>query len=153
MTWSRLHEILEAEVEQLPDEAVVRVAGELDLASSPELARLLISAGGGAKVVALDLGPVSFIDASAVGMLVRVRERLRSRGCRLTVCDFSSQVRRVLSICDLLDVLKGQEVGQGASDLARPPSDARQVQTPDFEHHGADGEGPTGSGGRLRRCA
>ncbi len=105
MTWSRLHGYLEAEVEHLPDEVVVRVAGELDLASSPELAALLIEDCSDAKQVVLDLRLIGFIDAAAVGVLMSVREMLQWFGSRLTVSDASRQVRRVLSICDLLDVL------------------------------------------------
>lgn len=103
--WSPLHELLDAQVERSPDEAVVRVAGELDIASAPKLAQLLLGDCRGAERVVLELGPVRFIDAHSVRMLLDVRETLASFGSRLTVREVSCQVHKVLSICGVLDVL------------------------------------------------
>lgn len=107
--WARLHELLRAEVETSPDEAIVRVAGELDVASAPKLAELLLGGCGDAKRVVVDLSLLSFIDASAVRALLGVREMLESFGNRLMVRNPSTQVQRVLSICGVLDALTGRD--------------------------------------------
>lgn len=109
LPWSRLHELLEAQVETSPDETIVRVAGELDIASAPKLAELLVGDCGGTKRVLLDLSGVRFIDAYTIRVLLGARDMLESFGSRLTVLDISGQVRRVLSLCDMLDVLVGTE--------------------------------------------
>jgi anti-anti-sigma factor len=61
-------------VEERMRAVVVTAAGELDAYVAPELAAALDQAGGGALVA--DLTAVSFLDSTALGLLVRtVRDR------------------------------------------------------------------------------
>jgi anti-sigma B factor antagonist len=68
-------------VERDASTAVIRVAGELDLAACSQLREWLSRLAGGAVVV--DLSEVSFIDSSALGVLVAAHNKngaLRLRG-------------------------------------------------------------------------
>ena len=84
------------------DELVVRVTGELDLSTSPQLSAALMEAGGGtATSVTLDLGGVSFIDSSALRVLVLSGRALSQDGCELRIGARSDMVARVLAMTSL----------------------------------------------------
>jgi anti-sigma B factor antagonist len=85
---------------------VVSVAGEADLHTAPELKRALdgvIGLGGTGAVV--DLGDVSFIDSTTLGVLLRVHSRLQALGGQLVVVASDRRVLRTLEITGLDRVL------------------------------------------------
>ena len=90
-----------------PDEVVLVVGGDLDLASAPQLSAALagvLRRGLGARVV-LDLGGVGFIDAAGLGCIVRAGNRLAGRGGALAVRRPSRRARRLFELCDLGELL------------------------------------------------
>jgi anti-sigma B factor antagonist len=63
-----------------PPEAYVTVRGELDLATAPMVSRQLRDAiEAGCRRMLIDLSDVTFVDASALGMLTLTRRELRNR--------------------------------------------------------------------------
>jgi len=77
------------------------VAGELDLATAPRLKWALTDAiGAGAGRVVLDLSPVTFIDSTALGVLVGVRRSLGA-GSRLAIVCASANVLRIFELTGL----------------------------------------------------
>jgi len=63
-----------------PPEALVTLQGELDLASSPIVsARLRAAMDSGCRRMMVDLSGVTFVDASALGMLTATHRELRVR--------------------------------------------------------------------------
>ncbi len=72
---------------------VVCVTGELESASLPTLSSVLSVVG---PDVVLDLGEVTFIDASGLGGLARWARLTRLRGGSLTVANPSRRVRRLM---------------------------------------------------------
>jgi anti-sigma B factor antagonist len=93
-----------ATVEQIDgDVLVVNVAGELDVATVPELERVLGEvAESDSRSLIVDLSDCSFIDSSGLGALVSARERtLRAEGGSFGVCCPDAQVRRLLEITGL----------------------------------------------------
>lgn len=88
------------------DELVVSLQGELDIATADGLVDVL----AGAIIVAaddlvVDLAAVRFIDAAAIGVLIRCRVLLRLQSRDLTLRGPSAWVERVLGICGLADVV------------------------------------------------
>jgi anti-anti-sigma factor len=78
---------------------VVSVAGELDVATAPELARALADAGGD---VTVDLSAATFADPSALRVLLAAR----AAGCRLRVLRRrGGPVARLLALTDTETVL------------------------------------------------
>jgi anti-sigma B factor antagonist len=80
-------------------EHLVVVGGELDLNAAPELKAALGDAiDRGATTVVVDLGEVTFIDSTAIGVLLGARERLRLSGGMLELVCVEPNVLRVLEI-------------------------------------------------------
>jgi len=81
---------------------VVKVAGELDLASAPQLSEALAEPGGDAEQpVVLDLSDVSFIDSSALRTLLLSGRQLADAGRQLQIGPRSDVVSRVLEVTQL----------------------------------------------------
>ncbi len=83
-------------------QAVVTVRGELDLFTAPRLQEALEAALklGGRRLV-VDLAKVSFIDSSALGVLITVGRKLRAAEGSLDLVCQDDHVRRVLELTGL----------------------------------------------------
>jgi anti-anti-sigma factor len=58
------------------------------------------SAGGGERWV-LDLRQVEYVGSALLGLLVNLRQRIKSGGGRLVLCGLSDQVSKALQTCSL----------------------------------------------------
>ena len=93
----------EARSERLRDDGrVVWVAGELDLYTAPELERaLLAAAGDGAGMVVVDFSGCTFVDSSAVRVLVEANRRLEQANGTLKIVAAAPAVRRPFELTGL----------------------------------------------------
>jgi anti-sigma B factor antagonist len=91
------------ETQQLGDGVyVVSPAGELDLYTCPELEKALLRViSGGARHVVVDLSLTTFVDSTALGVLVRGVERLKATGGRLSVVCPDENILRVFQVTGL----------------------------------------------------
>jgi anti-sigma B factor antagonist len=81
---------------------VVRAAGELDLYTAPDLkAEILNAVEAGARGVVVDLTETTFIDSTALGVLLRGVQRLRPRGGRLLVVCPDANITKIFHITGL----------------------------------------------------
>ena len=82
---------------------VVAVSGELDLDTSPRLRRVLLDLvrDQGNRSIVLDVASLTFIDSSALGVLVTVHRDLSAVDGVLTVRSPTNAVRRVFEITGL----------------------------------------------------
>ena len=78
--------------------ASVRVSGEVDLATAPELERALREALGFARLVLLDLHDMSFMDSTGLRLLLDTSVRARVRGARVVLTGASAQVESLLDV-------------------------------------------------------
>ena len=78
---------------------VVVLAGELEVSEAPALRDLLGSliAGPQSRIL-LDLGQVSFIDSSGIGVLVGAHRRAEEAGARIGLAAPNAGVRRVFEL-------------------------------------------------------
>jgi anti-sigma B factor antagonist len=84
---------------------VIAVDGELDLAAAPDLRRAIEAAiDAGAVTLVIDLNEVTFIDSTAIGVLLATRERLVRSGGSLEVVCVEPNVVRVLEIVGMRTV-------------------------------------------------
>lgn len=78
---------------------VVEVGGELDLYTSPRLrSQIGELLGRGAKAIVVDLTETTFLDSSALHVLLDARTRLNADGSELVVVCPSPHVRRVFEV-------------------------------------------------------
>lgn len=88
------------------DRAVVRLAGELDCASAPELERALgdLLAAKPPTIVVVEAERLTFSDVVGAGLLIDTADRLAPRG-QLLVRDACRQLARVLTLLERADLL------------------------------------------------
>jgi anti-sigma B factor antagonist len=97
--------------------SVVRVAGELDLHTSPQLRDHVLSMIGDEPVhLALDLSEVGFMDSSSLGMLVTVLKRVRERDGDLRLVGVTGSPMKVFALTGLDRVF---EIADTPEDLPR----------------------------------
>ena len=81
------------------DEIVIRVRGQLDFATAPELAEAIETAARGPYAAcALDFELVTFIDSEALKSLLALHYMFAERGKTLYISRCSSQVNRTITI-------------------------------------------------------
>lgn len=84
--------------------AVISVEGELDLHSTPALTEEIASAlNQEPPRVAIDLTGVSFMDSTALGVLVSSLKRAKERGGDLALVGASGSPLKVLSLTGMAD--------------------------------------------------
>jgi len=89
------------------DAFIVTLTGEADLHTAPELDRALQGVLGlGGTAVAVDLGEVSFIDSTALGVLLRYQPRFGARGGDLVIVTQDRRVLRTFEITGLDKVFR-----------------------------------------------
>ncbi len=81
---------------------VVRVAGELDLHTSPQLRdHVLAMVGSSPTHLALDLSGVDFMDSSSLGMLITCLKRVREQDGEMVLVGVSGSPMKVLTLTGL----------------------------------------------------
>lgn len=84
---------------------VLTVTGEVDVSTAPELREHLMRlADEGHRLVVVDLTEVSFVDSTALGVLVSGVTRLRNDGGDLRLVVTQPHISKVLEITGLIDV-------------------------------------------------
>jgi anti-sigma B factor antagonist len=86
---------------------VVAVAGEVDLATAPQLAECLLELTD--RDVAVDLSSVTFFGSSGMAVLVQANQAFTDAGHTLHTFGEQEMVRRVLEIAGLYEVFRDGE--------------------------------------------
>ena len=85
----------------------VSVAGEVDLATAPELKKALGEVvSSGASGVLVDLSKATFIDSTTLGVLMGAVKRLRPAGGELVIACHDPNIRKIFEITLLDRVFK-----------------------------------------------
>jgi anti-anti-sigma factor len=112
-------QVTQLRVDVVPDPTgpTVVLAGEIDLATAPELqARLGSVAEGTNSDVMLDLAQLTFLDSTGLHAIATLYERLRTESRTLRVCEPSPRVRRVLELSGMARLL---EIGPAVAPTRR----------------------------------
>ncbi len=84
-------------------QAVIDVAGEVDMVTSPQLrSAVLDQFNAGTELVVLDLDGVTFLGTSGLAVLIEVREAAHAAGAELRIVCTARRVLRPLSIAGLV---------------------------------------------------
>jgi anti-anti-sigma factor len=81
--------------------SIVVPTGELDLATVPAVREELRLARSGAPLLVLDLREVTFMDSSALRLLVEVQREADDDGCSFVAVRGPASVRRVIELSGL----------------------------------------------------
>jgi anti-sigma B factor antagonist len=85
---------------------VVAPSGEIDAFTAPQLGRRLLAlTEEGKTAVVVDLSKVTFLDSTAIGVLLNALRQLGTRDGRLVLVCPSDRVRRPFQVTGLLDRL------------------------------------------------
>ena len=97
----------------MDDTIVLRLQGELDMATAPGLGRTLDTAiGAGPATIALDLRELTFVDSTGIRVLITACRQAEKAGCRFVVRSPSRPVRKALLLTGV-DRLMAIEPGEG----------------------------------------
>jgi anti-sigma B factor antagonist len=91
---------LRINVENADGRAVVRVAGEIDVYTAPRLREQLLRVAGDGSLI-VDLTDVSFLDSTALGVLVGAMKRQRERGGTMLIVTTGTRISRLFEITGL----------------------------------------------------
>jgi anti-sigma B factor antagonist len=96
----------EITVERDSEDLRVRVTGELDIATTPELERIFEGLAGDRHYrLLLDLDDLEFMDARGLGAIVGAHRSAELGGNRFTISHCSDQVHRLFEVTNMLDYL------------------------------------------------
>lgn len=99
---------LELKIERGDRYTTVFVAGEVDYGTASQLRSALVDlAHAEAAEVVVDLSAVTFIDSTALSVLVQAKQRFDNAGHRMSVTGTQPRVARVLELAGLGDYLVG----------------------------------------------
>ena len=91
------------------DVAVLRFAGEIDVANAHEIQRVVVDAVTTFGQVRVDLGAVEYLDSHGLAAFVLVREPDAPPGVPLRVVSVTPAARRLIVVSGLEDLLLGDE--------------------------------------------
>jgi anti-anti-sigma factor len=133
---------------------VMRIYGEIDMTTVPDVRSAMEGAvSRGCLHVVLDLAQVSYVDSSALGLIVWIDRVLGPKGGRLVLAGADRNVARILEISGLLGAVRGLSAAADADDalagLVLPGAPVAPVWTRTFEYPAAPA---SLSAGRAEVC-
>lgn len=113
-----MSELFSVSGERLTDTmGIIRLTGEVDIYTAPEFKQTMLELlEGGAVSLVVDLSGVTFIDSTALGVLIGGVRRVRGAGGGMALVVTSRPVQRVLAITGLDRVFTMHETLQAALD-------------------------------------
>lgn len=94
----------------------VTLAGELDLATVPQLRAVLSEAAKDAELVIVDLSELTFMDSTGILMILIAHSQIRAADRRLALVPGPRQVQRIFELTGLDDKLSFMNNGYCAND-------------------------------------
>jgi anti-sigma B factor antagonist len=91
----------EISVERAGSTAIVRLAGELDLATAPELSEVLHGLEPGCRRIILDVTGLEFIDSTGLRLAVTEHDRASMDGFEFVITGAAGPVLKVLRLTGL----------------------------------------------------
>jgi anti-sigma B factor antagonist len=86
--------------------STVRVAGEIDAATAPELAAAIEHGSADGRTVLLDLDETTFIDSAGLRIIMRAAQSLELTGSYLQLIAASPAAVQILHLTGIYDALK-----------------------------------------------
>lgn len=112
---------MEIQIEITGGALVVRLSGEIDLAVADTLRNSLesqLDSNPQVKNIVLNLNRVTYIDSSGLGVMLGRYRRLSKQGGRMFIVGAAPQVKKVLDLSGLLNIMQECPSESSAVDLA-----------------------------------
>lgn len=104
---------------------VLAVRGEIDLFTAPELKQVLAESIEGGRVrIIVDLTETTFLDSTALGVLIGAVKRLRSRDGALAIVNIDENIAKTFEITGLDQIFTIVPTRDEAVDAVDPARDA-----------------------------
>lgn len=106
---------------------VVTVAGEVDIATAPDLHAALLEAVivHNPAVIDVDLSVCTFLDCSGIRVLIAAHTSAQANGCQVRISHPRRFVRLVLELTGLLDMFTAPD--DGPDDMAEQPASSHDA--------------------------
>lgn len=85
---------------------VLRICGELDMASRDAIEPVVTAAIATVDSVNLDLAGLTFCDSSGLALLIAASQKVEANGSSLSVSNMQAAVRRVFDIAGLGELIR-----------------------------------------------
>jgi stage II sporulation protein AA (anti-sigma F factor antagonist) len=94
------------EIQDQGQHSEIRLKGRLTFDGNQTFREIYVAVDSvPARSVTLDLGGVEFIDSAGLGMVLMLRDCAQAKGGSLSLRNPGGQVRRLLDICHIQDLL------------------------------------------------
>jgi anti-sigma B factor antagonist len=104
---------------------VLAVRGEIDLFTAPELKQVLAESIEGGRIrIIVDLTDTTFLDSTALGVLIGAVKRLRSRDGALAIVNIDDNIAKTFEITGLDQIFTIVPTRDEAVDAVDPARDA-----------------------------
>ena len=104
---------------------VLAVRGEIDLFTAPELKQVLAESIEAGRVrIVVDLTDTTFLDSTALGVLIGAVKRLRSRDGALAIVNVDENIAKTFEITGLDQIFTIVSTREEAVDAVDPARDA-----------------------------
>lgn len=104
---------------------VLAVRGEIDLFTAPELKQVLAESIEAGRVrIIVDLTDTTFLDSTALGVLIGAVKRLRSRDGALAIVNIDENISKTFEITGLDQIFTIVTTREEAVDAVDPARDA-----------------------------
>ena len=104
---------------------VLAVRGEIDLFTAPELKQVLAESIEAGRVrIIVDLTETTFLDSTALGVLIGAVKRLRSRDGALAIVNIDENIAKTFEITGLDQIFTIVPTREEALDAVDPARDA-----------------------------
>ena len=89
---------LEVSTEQRDGHVVVHLAGDIDVATAPQVRAALLDAVAADQNVVVDCARLEFLDSTGLGILIAARTRARAAGGSLLLTGVRPPLERLLAV-------------------------------------------------------
>ena len=78
----------------------VRISGRFDFSIHQNFRKITQQTGSGVKSIAIDLSETDYMDSSALGMLLVLRDKVNEKKEAITIKNSKEEVRKILKIAN-----------------------------------------------------
>ncbi len=81
-------------------EATIRISGRFDFSQNQEFRSALKNAGANVQKFVVDLGGTDYVDSSALGMLLVLRDKVGGQKDHVSIVNVNPEVKKILTIAN-----------------------------------------------------